>query len=53
MPLDLLSPFIDLMKSRSGGDKQLPASTGIGVPRTAPVTAPIPAAAPAELLAKK
>ncbi|MBI4499879.1 MAG: slipin family protein [Gemmatimonadetes bacterium] len=53
VPLDLLSPFIDLMKSRSGGDKQLPASTGIGVPRTAPVTAPIPAAAPAELLAKK
>ena len=45
VPLDLLSPFIDFMKSRSGGAHQLPASTG------APL--PIPTTAPAELLAKK
>ncbi|MBI4420278.1 MAG: SPFH domain-containing protein, partial [Gemmatimonadetes bacterium] len=45
VPLDLLSPFVDFMKSRTAGEKQLPASTG--VPATYPVTAP------AELLAKK
>ena len=47
VPLDLLSPFIDFMKSKSGGEKQLPSSTGTPVPR------PIPTTAPAELLAKK
>jgi regulator of protease activity HflC (stomatin/prohibitin superfamily) len=51
VPLDLLSPFIDFMKSKTGGDKQLPApspvQTAPPVPRTAPATAP------AEFLAKK
>src|SRR2546421_1517824 len=47
VPLDLLSPFIDFMKSKSGAEKQLPSSTGTPVPR------PIPTTAPAELLAKK
>jgi regulator of protease activity HflC (stomatin/prohibitin superfamily) len=48
VPLDLLTPFLDFMRSRTGGDpQQLPASTGTPIPRTAP------AVAPAELLAKK
>ena len=53
VPLDLLSPFIDYMKSKTGGERQLPASTGTPIPKTAPVIAPVPAAAPAEFLAKK
>jgi regulator of protease activity HflC (stomatin/prohibitin superfamily) len=49
VPLDLLTPFVDFMRSRTGGtsEKQLPASTGTPIPRTAP------AVAPAEFLAKK
>ncbi len=47
VPIDLFTPFIELMKSKTGGEKQLPASTGTPVPRVYPVTAP------AELLAKK
>jgi regulator of protease activity HflC (stomatin/prohibitin superfamily) len=46
VPLDLLTPFLDMMKGRSGGDKQLPASTGTPAPH-------IPTTAPADLLAKK
>jgi regulator of protease activity HflC (stomatin/prohibitin superfamily) len=51
VPLDLLSPFVDFLKAKGGGggggDKQLPSTTGMPTPRTAPATAP------AELLAKK
>jgi regulator of protease activity HflC (stomatin/prohibitin superfamily) len=44
VPLDLLSPFVDFMKSRTPA---LPSSTGI------PLRDAIPVTAPAELLAKK
>jgi regulator of protease activity HflC (stomatin/prohibitin superfamily) len=54
VPLDLLSPFIDFMKAKTGEERQLPSSTGTPIPRTAPpITAPTPAVAPAEFLAKK